>query len=143
MARDIIHVAVKNALIKDGWDITADPYYIEYEEVVLAADLGAERPIAAERGTEKIVVEVKSFIGRSPMKDLRDAIGQYLIYLGYLEEIAPERTLYLALNDRVFHELFEQKAVQLIIKKYKVSLLTVDIAKQEIVKWTKYLDTES
>lgn len=48
-AADIIHNAVKNALIKDGWTITADPYRIEYEEIDLFADLAAERPIAAER----------------------------------------------------------------------------------------------
>ncbi len=27
-AKDIYHDAVKNALIKDGWTITADPYPI-------------------------------------------------------------------------------------------------------------------
>jgi hypothetical protein len=32
-ALDTIHDAVKNALIKDGWSITADPYMIEYEEI--------------------------------------------------------------------------------------------------------------
>jgi hypothetical protein len=33
MAKDIIHDAVKSALIKDGWTITADPYYLKYEEL--------------------------------------------------------------------------------------------------------------
>ncbi|MDM8529436.1 element excision factor XisH family protein [Anaerolineales bacterium HSG24] len=28
MAKDIIHEPVKNALIKDGWTITADPFTI-------------------------------------------------------------------------------------------------------------------
>jgi hypothetical protein len=33
---DIIHDAVKNALIKDGWVITEDPFIIEYrnDEVI-------------------------------------------------------------------------------------------------------------
>jgi hypothetical protein len=38
---DIIHNAVKNALIKDGWIITDDPYIIEYRKTKLYADLGA------------------------------------------------------------------------------------------------------
>jgi len=38
-AKDRYHDAVKNALTKDGWDITADPYPIKDEEVKLAADL--------------------------------------------------------------------------------------------------------
>ena len=73
---DAIHGAVKNALIKDGWTITADPYTIRYEEVILFADLAAERPIAAERAGRKIVVEVKSFISPSPIHDLKIALGQ-------------------------------------------------------------------
>jgi hypothetical protein len=57
MARlDKIHNAVKNALVKDGWDITDDPYTIRYEEMTLQADLAAERTIAAERAGRKIVV---------------------------------------------------------------------------------------
>jgi hypothetical protein len=45
---DIIYNVVKNALIKDGWSITDDPHVIQYRKTVLYADLGAERPIAAE-----------------------------------------------------------------------------------------------
>lgn len=48
-AKDIYHDAVKNALIKDGWLIIADPYIIKYEDAELYADLAAEKPIAAER----------------------------------------------------------------------------------------------
>jgi hypothetical protein len=32
MAKDKIHELVKNALIKDDWKITDDPYTIEYKE---------------------------------------------------------------------------------------------------------------
>jgi hypothetical protein len=38
-ARDLYHDAVKSALIKDGWVITADPYFIRYENTELYADL--------------------------------------------------------------------------------------------------------
>ncbi len=38
-ARDTYHEAVKNALIKDGWIILADPYSLEYEDVELYPDL--------------------------------------------------------------------------------------------------------
>ena len=70
MAKDMIHDQVKNALVKDGWTITHDPYSIEYQQVTVWADLGAERPIAAERGGQKIVVEIKSFRGPSPIREL-------------------------------------------------------------------------
>ena len=77
---DIIHKAVKNALIKDGWIITDDPYIIEYRKTKLYADLGAERPIAVQRNEQKLVVEVKSFVGTSKLQDLKGALGQYDIY---------------------------------------------------------------
>jgi hypothetical protein len=54
-AKDIYHNAVKNALLKDGWTITADPYFIKYEDAELYADLAAEKPIAAEREKEEIL----------------------------------------------------------------------------------------
>ena len=85
MARDRIHEAVKNALIKDGWTITHDPYPIQYDDVDGYADLGAERLIAASRDSEKIIVEVKSFIGRSIMRDFQQSLGQYLVYKHLLE----------------------------------------------------------
>ncbi|MFN5818762.1 MAG: element excision factor XisH family protein [Pseudanabaena sp.] len=77
---DFIHNSVKNALIADGWKVTDDPYIIEYLKTRLYADLGAEKPIAAERGEQKIVIEVKSFLGASKFQDLKEALGQYDIY---------------------------------------------------------------
>ena len=53
MAKDVIHNAVKNALIKEGWTITHDPFRIEYEEFTLSADLAAENPFAAEKTVRK------------------------------------------------------------------------------------------
>lgn len=60
-AKDIYHDAVKNALIKDGWMITADPYLIRYKDVDLFADLAAEKPIAAERQGQKLWLRLKVF----------------------------------------------------------------------------------
>ena len=48
-AADVIHDAVKNALIKEGWTITDDPFTIRYEDALLYADLAAERVLAAQR----------------------------------------------------------------------------------------------
>lgn len=95
---DLIHNAVKNALIKDGWVITDDPYMIQYRRTTLYADLAAGRPIAAERDGQKLVVEVKSFVGASKIQDLKEALGQYDIYRYLLEETAPDRKLYVAIS---------------------------------------------
>lgn len=100
-ARDIYHDAVKNALIKDEWVIAADPYIIKYEDAELYADLAAEQPIAAHRQGQKIVVEIKSFIGRSPMYDFHNALGQYIVYRNLIQLTEPEYRLYLAIDEAV------------------------------------------
>ena len=132
---DFIHDAVKNALLKDGWTITADPYTIEYEEIKVFADLAADRLLAVERGEEKIAVEIKSFLGRSPVHDLEVALGQYSLYRGFLEVVAPERQIYLGISDDVYDEVFQQRAVQLIVHRYQLALVVVNVKTEEIVTW--------
>lgn len=109
-SKDIIHTAVKNALINDGWTITADPYTMKYEEIKLFADLAAERSFLAQREEQKIVVEVKSFISASFIRDLEKAVGQYVIYRNILTVIAPDYDLYLSINQRIYTSFFQQKA---------------------------------
>lgn len=99
-ARDIYYNTVKNALIKDGWTITHDPLRIRLSRGKnLFVDLGAERLLAAERGTEKIAIEVKSFTRPSDMKDLEEAVGQFVLYARLLKRYYPEHTLYLAVSE--------------------------------------------
>ena len=54
MAKDLYHQAVRNALIKDGWTITHDPFRLENKEQNMAyeSDLGAEKRFAAEKDLE-------------------------------------------------------------------------------------------
>ena len=79
-AKDIFHDCVRTALIKSGWIITYDPFRIGPTRKNLFVDLGAERLIAADRGTEKIAVAIKSFTRASDIKDLEDALGQFILY---------------------------------------------------------------
>jgi len=44
--------------------------------VALFADMAAERLLAVERGRQKIIVEIKSFVGASPIQDLKLMLGQ-------------------------------------------------------------------
>jgi succinate dehydrogenase flavin-adding protein (antitoxin of CptAB toxin-antitoxin module) len=134
-AKDIYHNAVKNALLKDGWTITADPYLIKYEDAELYADLAAEKPIAAERQGQKIVVEIKSFVGRSLMYDFHGALGQYIIYRNFIQLTEPEYTLYLAIDDVVYKNFFQRKSIQLITNENQLLLMVVEMEKEEILQW--------
>jgi hypothetical protein len=134
-ARDKYHDAVKNALIKDSWTITADPYIIRYEDAELYADLAAEKPIAAERQGQKIVVEIKSFVGKSLMYDFHNALGQYIVYRNLIQLTEPEYKLYLAIDDIVYEEFFQRKSVQAVIAQNSLLLMIVDTEKEEIQQW--------
>jgi XisH protein len=122
-------------LIKDGWLITDDPYLIQYRRTTLYADLAAERPIAAERDGQKLVVEVKSFIGASKIQDLKEALGQYDIYRYLIEETAPERKLYIAISEVAYKTFFSQDLAQLIITKHQLPVIVVNIDIEEVVQW--------
>ncbi|WP_414754220.1 element excision factor XisH family protein [Anabaena sp. CCY 9910] len=132
---DIIHKSVKNALINDGWSITDDPYIIQYRRTVLYADLGAEYPIGAERSGQKLVVEVKSFIGASKIQDLKEALGQYDIYRYLLEETAPDRKLYIAISTVAYNSFFIQDVTQLILNKHQLPIIVVNLETEEITQW--------
>lgn len=70
MAKDKYHDLVKTALTTDGWTITDDPFTVKVKKHTLSVDLGVEKLLAAEKGTEKIAVEIKSFIGISQIHQL-------------------------------------------------------------------------
>ena len=134
-AKDKIHDSVKNALVKDGWTITHDPYTIKYDGDVLYADLAAERPLAALRSGIKIIVEVKSFSGRSTIQDFKVALGQYRLYYALVSETAPEYKLYLAVSDVVFNKNLQRGALQLVITKDQIPFIAIDIENEEVTQW--------
>jgi len=77
-ARDRFYPVVKTALVKDGWRITHDPFRLSWGAKDLYADLGAERLLAADKGAQRIAVEIKSFLGPSLVTDFHAALGQFL-----------------------------------------------------------------
>ena len=120
---------------KDGRVITDDPYVIQYRKTTLYADLGVEQPMDVERYGQKLVVEVKSFIGASKIQDLKEALGQYDIYRYLLEEIAPDRKLYVAVSTVAYKSFFKQDVIQLILNKHQLPIIVVDTEMEEIRQW--------
>ncbi len=105
-ARDILHDIVKEALIKDEWIITHDPFTVSFGIRTVYVDLGVERLLAAQRGDDKLVIEVKSFVGMSKIADLERALGQYMIYRSWLKCTHPERVIYVAIDDEATKRFF-------------------------------------
>ena len=134
-ALDLYHNNVREALIKDGWDITHDPLHLRWGRKDMYVDLGAKQMIVAARDEQKIAVEIKSFINDSEMKDLRDAIGQFVIYRSVLQRTYPDFVLYMAIRDVVYTSLFEEPIGQLLIEDQNLKIVVFNVEKEVIVKW--------
>lgn len=134
-ARDTIHNAVKNALIKDGWTITHDPYRVAINKSYAYVDLGAEQFLTAERQNQKIAVEIKSLAGRSPIYDLEQAVGQCVIYHAMIRRKEPGRMRYMAIPRLAYAALFLREPGNALIEDGIVQLIVVDIEQEEIVEW--------
>ena len=134
-SKDIYHDVVCNALIKEGWTITHDPLFLRYGKKDMYVDLGAERLIAAQKASDVIAVEVKSFVGPSGMVNLEKALGQYLIYRDVLQAQNSTRKLYLAVPEVAQADIFDEPLGQLLTDKYSLSLIIFDIEKELITQW--------
>jgi CRISPR/Cas system-associated exonuclease Cas4 (RecB family) len=134
-ARDLFHQAVKRGLQKEEWVVTHDPLELELEEVSVKIDLGAERLIAAERGQEKIAVEIKSFISPSAVSDFHTALGQFLNYQIMLDTNESDRQLYLAVPLETYETFFQTRFAQIAIQRHRLKIMVYDPLREEIVQW--------
>lgn len=134
-AKDIYHDGVKKALIKDQWTITHDSLTLRVGKKDMFVDLGAEKFLAAQKQDRKIAVEIKSFIGASEIEDLRNALGQYILYENALELVEPDRVLYLAIRELIFYDLFEEVIGRYLLEKRLLKIVVFDPDKEVIVKW--------
>ena len=136
-AKDLYHDAVRHALENDGWTITHDPLVLEIGEKRLYADLGANRLLSAQRKTEKIAVEIKSFLGHSDVRDLEYAFGQFMVYYKILRYQESNRHLYLAVTETTFTGIFSQEIGRLLLSDSAFQLLVFDEDKEVITQWIK------
>ena len=132
---DLYHNTVKNALVKDGWIITDDPFVIEFKGLRLYADLGAEKLLAASKQEHKIVIEIKVFNSPSLITELEKSVGQYSIYRIFLKRVNPERKLYLAIAQDIYQDFFQRPAIQEITVDQQINLIIFDPNLEEIIQW--------
>jgi hypothetical protein len=130
--KDTYHELVKSALIKEGWTITHDPYFLE-SDPKLSIDLGAKRTIAAEKDCDKIAVEVKSFITQSQVTELEKAVGQYGIYQELLKIQEPDRKLYLAVPIDAFENIFSRQVGKVAIQKFNLKLIVFYFTEENLL----------
>ena len=91
----------------------------------------------AERGSEKICVEIKSFLAQSPVNEYHKALGQYQNYDLSLSEQDFDRILFLAVPIEAWDTFFQRPFIQKSIQKHGVKCLVFDPNDNTIVKWIK------
>ena len=135
-AKDRFHNIVRIALEKQQWKITDDPLKLDVGGTKFEIDLGAEQLLGAERGKEKIAVEIKSFLSDSPLTDYHAALGQFLNYRLALEISEPTRVLYLAVPLVAYESFFRREFPQISLEKYQIKQIIYDPIQEAIIQWT-------
>jgi hypothetical protein len=138
MAKDKFHKEVCQAIEKEGWVITNNPFYIKLGKIPIQIDLGAEKIIGAEKEGKKIAIEIKTFGILSFISAFHDAVGQYIVYREALELIKANRDLYLAIPSDVFNVFGNELLVKTVLEKNKFNILVYKPSNQEIISWIKY-----
>lgn len=135
--RDLYHEAAKSALAKEGWTITHDPYTITFGRRRVFVDLGAERMLGAQRGEEKIAVEVKSFLGPSELRDIEQAVGPFVLYQALPEEYEPERLFFLAVPTFASVATLEEAIPSSVLARMDVRYFAFDPEQETIARWRR------
>ncbi len=136
-AKDIYHDVCVRALEKDGWTITHEPLTVAVDRTNLLVDVGAERFVSAERGNERIAVEIKSFVSLSAVHDLEVAAGQFLVYELALHqsETDADRVLYLAVRATIYDTVFQTGVGRLLLQNRAIRMVVFDADSEEVREW--------
>ena len=89
----------------------------------------------AERGSERIAVEITSFVADSPVRDLQEAVGQFVVYRALLSLAEPDRLLFLGVSTRVYDSVLSEPLGQLVVDEVRLRVLVFDPHQQRVVQW--------
>ncbi|WP_338043130.1 MULTISPECIES: element excision factor XisH family protein [Okeania] len=71
-------------------------------------------------------MKLKFFVGKSAIDDLDKALGQYILYYDLLVRTQPEITLYLAIHQETYVDVFEDPIGQVLLENQRLKLLVFD-----------------
>jgi hypothetical protein len=135
-AKNVYHDTVVEALVADGWTVTADPLRLTYGERDMYVDLGLiGSALVAERAGREVAVEIQSFLGRSDLDDLHRAVGQYMIYKTVLAEIHPATPIYMAVPAEAFRKSFSDDLGKLLLDRLVRQMVVFDEVTRKVVQW--------
>ncbi len=131
-AKDRHHDAVKRALIKDGWSVTAEQVKLSFGDRYLWIDMQAEK----QDQQRIILVEVKELDDvSSPVEALASAVGKYLLYRLGITYTPQNIPLFLAVSEASYVGILSTIMGQSVLAQTQISLLIFDPEQEIIVKW--------
>jgi len=133
--RDLYHDLVKNALRNDGWRVTYDAMPLKGRTVSEATEDWTTQLLAAEKDERKIAVAVNSFIGRSDLAALTQALEQLAGSRARLQAMESDHVLYLAVRQATYHDGFASAEGTLLLARQHIQLLVFAPRTETIVQW--------
>ena len=131
------HPIVRRALIKAGWMIVREQFSIAVgtpQEITrrLYIDLQVQSPSG-----RIVLIEVKG-LEQSPVHELMELIGQYLVYRAALNALGDMTHLYVAIPASAYHTIVEHSLGQQVIGNMltaPIPFVIYDPLKEEIIRW--------
>jgi hypothetical protein len=133
--RDPYHDLVKNALRKDGWRVTYDVLPLKRRTVSEAGESWTMQLLAADKDERKIAVAVNSFIGRSDLATLSQALAQLALSRPRVHAVESTRVLYLAVRQATYTTCFTEPEGRLLLARQPTPLLVFDPRTEAVVQW--------
>lgn len=131
---DMYHSVVLRCLEKAGWSIVKQQEYISIgthhdTNRRLFIDLKAR-----QSDEQWVLIEVKG-LERSPVHELMELLGQYLIYRMALDYLSIEIPLYMAVSQTAYQDIIQHVLGQEMMRLYSVPLLVFDPVREEVIQW--------
>jgi len=90
-------------------------------------DLGAEKVLLAEKGLEKIAVEIKTFSTPTVLNAFHEALGQYLNYRLAMSKNKTDRELFLAISEEAFDKFRRTDFLMDSLAHFQIKTIIVDL----------------
>jgi predicted oxidoreductase (fatty acid repression mutant protein) len=130
-AKDKYHDHIVRALRNAGLFIAAETQRIRVGRRNVYPDIIAETDEAL-----RVIVEVKNFEeSESPVRQLRDAVGQVLLYEAALRVVQRDYDVYLSVPIQASDTFFREPLTVQLIDDVRINLVIIDIVEEKVIEW--------